>query len=236
MSLPRFIGEKEGNYLILKDQECNHAVKVLRVKQNDLIEINTLDGNFYLAKVEDISKNQLIALPIEKIPIKEEEFKITLYQCMPNQLSKIDEIIEPLSQLGVYKLVPVISKNSAVKEQDVNKKLEKWQRKALNSIKQCKRPFPLIIEKPIKLYNIKSNDELKVVFYEKEKQNKVKKFMNKTLKTVSVFIGNEGGFKEEEIEYLKKGGFVPLSLGDHILKMETAIIIGICQIKCILEN
>jgi len=107
---------------------------------------------------------------------------------------------------------------------------------ALNSIKQCKRPFPIIIEKPLKLYNIKSNDDLKVVFYEKEQQNKAKMLMNNNFKAASVFIGNEGGFKGEEIEYLKKEGFIPLSLGDYILKMETAIIIGICQIKCILEN
>ena len=231
MSLPRFIGEKEDDYLILKDQEYSHAVKVLRIKQNDLIEINTLDGNIYLAKVKEISKNHLKALPIEKISVKEEGLKITLYQCMPNQLSKIDDIIEPLSQLGVYKLIPVISKNSAVKEQDIVKKLEKWQKIALNSIKQCKRPFPLIIEKPIKLYNIKSDDDLKVVFYEKEEQNKAKMLMNKTFYSVSVLVGNEGGFKEEEIEFLKNEGFIPMSLGEYILKMETAIIVGICQIK-----
>ena len=231
MNVHRFIGEKQGEVLILKDEEYHHAVKVLRVKLNDLIEINTLDGNVYVAKVLEIKKNQLIAKPIEKFSVKEESKKITLFQCMPNHLSKIDEIIEPLSQLGVYKLVPVISKNSAVKSQDVIKKIGKWEKIALNSIKQCKRPFPIIIEKPIKLYNISSKDDLKVVFYEKEKYNNVKMLKDQIYNSACVVIGNEGGFTDEEITYLKKEGFLPLSLGEYILKMETAIIVGICQIK-----
>lgn len=101
--------------------------------------------------------------------MEEEDFRITLYQCMPNQLSKIDDIIEGVSQLGVYRFVPVISERSAVKTKDVLKKIKNG-KKALNSIKQCKRLYPVIIENPVKLEDIKSDDEGKFVFTKRKRR------------------------------------------------------------------
>lgn len=235
MSYPTFIGLYEKEFLILVDEEYHHAVKVKRIKEGQIIQVNDLQGNIFLGEVLKIEKNKVIVKPIEKIEIKNPSYKITLFQCMPNQLSKIDDIIEPISQLGVDRFIPVISKHSAVKVSDIEKKIPKWEKIALNSIKQCNRTFPLIIDKPIKLSNISSVDDFKVVFYEKEYENKVKNFMNNKYFSCSIVIGNEGGFEESEIEHLKNKGFITLSLGNYILKMETAIIVGICQIKLILE-
>ncbi|WP_297888088.1 RsmE family RNA methyltransferase [Sulfurihydrogenibium sp.] len=235
MSYPIFIGNPEGDYLVLTDEEYHHAVNVKRIKEGFLIEVNDLKGNMYLGEVVKIDKNKVVVKPIEKLHIKTPLYKITLYQCMPNQLSKIDDIIEPVSQLGVDRFVPVLSKNSAVKLSDIEKKIPKWEKIALNSVKQCRRLFPVVIDKPIKLSNINSNDQLKVVFYEKEKENKVKNLIDKKYSSCSVVIGNEGGFDEYEIQELKNKGFISLTLGDYILKMETAIIVGVCQIKLILD-
>ena len=236
MSYPLFIGKFEDDFLVLTDEELHHAVKVRRLKEGDKIEVNDLQGNIYLGEIVKIEKNKAIVRPIKKQEIKTPEYKITLYQCMPNQLSKIDDIIEPISQLGVDRFVPVLCKNSAVKQSDVEKKLLKWEKIALNSIKQCRRLYPLSIDKPIKLSNINNYDDLKVVFYEKEYVRKTKDLIGKSYQNCSIVIGNEGGFEEFEIKELVSKGFLSLSLGDYILKMETAIIVGICQIKMILER
>jgi len=235
MSYPTFIGNFEGDFLVLTDEEFHHAVKVRRIKEGNLVEVNDLKGNLFLGEVLKIEKKKVLIKPLEKVEVKQPNYRITLYQCMPNQLSKVDDIIEPISQLGVDRLVPVICKNSAVGFQEVEKKIPKWEKIALNSIKQCRRLFPLVIDKPIKLSNISNDDDLKVVFYEKEKVNKLKDFINSRYSSCSLVIGNEGGFTEEEIESLKSKGFVTVSLGDYILKMETAIIVGVCQTKFILE-
>ena len=235
MSYPTFIGNVEGDFLVLTDEEFHHAVKVRRIKEGNLVEVNDLKGNLFLGEVLKIEKKKVLIKPLEKVEVKQPNYRITLYQCMPNQLSKVDDIIEPISQLGVDRLVPVVCKNSAVGFQEVEKKIPKWEKIALNSIKQCRRLFPLVIDKPIKLSNISNDDDLKVVFYEKEKVNKLKDFINSRYSSCSLVIGNEGGFTEEEIESLKSKGFVTVSLGDYILKMETAIIVGVCQTKFILE-
>ncbi len=230
MNRERFIGQIENGFAYLTDEELHHA-RVKRIKIKDKIEINDLKGNIYLTEVLEITKRYIKCRLIKKISVEEEDFKITLYQCMPNHLSKIDHIIESISQLNVYKLVPVISQFSAVKEKDILKKIKKWEKKALNSLKQCKRVYPVIIENPVKLKDINSSDEGKFVFYEKEKERTVKDFLNINIRNVSVVIGPEGGFSEKEIELLKKKGFVPLTMGKNILTMETAIITGICQIR-----
>ncbi|MGC8868568.1 MAG: RsmE family RNA methyltransferase [Sulfurihydrogenibium sp.] len=235
MSYPTFIGNFEGDFLVLTDEEFHHAVKVRRIKEGNLVEVNDLKGNLFLGEVLKIEKKKVLIKPLEKVEVKQPNYRITLYQCMPNQLSKVDDIIEPISQLGVDRLVPVVCKNSAVGFQEVEKKIPKWEKIALNSIKQCRRLFPLVIDKPIKLSNISNDYDLKVVFYEREKVNKLKDFINGRYSSCSLVIGNEGGFTEEEIESLKSKGFVTVSLGDYILKMETAIIVGVCQTKFILE-
>ncbi len=235
MSYPRFIGRVEDGYAFLESDEFHHAVKVRRIKEGYRIEVNDLNGNVYLTEIERIEKKRVIAKVIEKLKVEEERLKITLFQCMPNHLSKIDDIIEPISELGVYKLVPVISKNTAVKEKDILKKIKKWEKIAINSIKQCRRLYPLKIEKPVRLKEIKTEDKIKIVFYEREREKTVKEVKEKA-DSVSVLIGAEGGLTEEEIEILKEKGFETYSLGKNILRMETAIIVGICQVKFVISD
>jgi len=100
----------------------------------------------------------------------------------------------------------VITERSAVKEKDVLKKIDRWKKIALNSIKQCRRLYP------VEILNLK-----------KEKIKKVK--------SVAVFVGPEGGITDRELDILSKKGFRSASLGDYILKMETAVIVGVCQVN-----
>jgi 16S rRNA (uracil1498-N3)-methyltransferase len=230
MAYPRFIGKIEGSYGFLTDEEFHHA-KVKRIKKGYKIEINDLHGNVYLSEVEEIGKRELKAKILQKLPVEENPLKITLFQCMPNQLSKIDDLIEPVSELGVYELVPVISKNSAVKEKDVLKKIKKWEKIALNSIKQCERLFPVKVRKPIKFSEINLNSDIGFIFYEREKEQTLKNFIGKKANTVSVIIGAEGGITKDELNFAVKKGFKSVSLGKNILKMETAVISSVCQVN-----
>ncbi len=230
MSLPRFIGKIEKDRAILENEEFNHA-KVRRIKEKSKIEINDLQGNVYLVEVISVEKRKIIGKILEKLPQEEEKLDITLYLCMPNHLSKVDELIEPISELGVNTLVPVISTFSSIKENQLEKKIKKWKKIALNSIKQCKRLYPLTIDNPQKLTDIKPKGEYRFVFYEKEKINTLKDYLDKEAKRIDILIGPEGGLTEEEIFHLKIKGFETASLGRYILRMETAVITAVCQVK-----
>ncbi len=230
MAVPRFIGNIENNKVILEGEEFHHA-KVKRIREGEKIEINDLKGNIYLVQVEKVEKRKLIGKVLEKIEQKEEKLKINLYLCMPNHLSKVDDLIEPISELGVTTLIPVLSKYSAVKTKDIQRKIKKWEKIALNSIKQCKRLFPLEINEPVNIKDIKPKGEYRFVFYEKEKINTLKNYLEKEGNNIDILIGGEGGLAEEEIINLKTKGFEAVSLGENILRMETAVITAVCQVK-----
>ncbi len=234
MATPRFIGKVEDDAAILEGEEAKHA-NVKRIKTGEIIEINDLKGNVYLCKVRNVSKKKVKAEILEKLPTDsfQPKVEITLYLAIPNRPAKVDELIESLSQLGVSKLVPVLISRTAVKKKDVKKKLEKWRKIALNSIKQCKRLYPLSIEEPIGLGDIIPSGDLKVFFYEREREKTLKELCKESLnvKSVDVIIGNEGGFTEEEATVLIQKGFEPYSLGNLILTMETAVIAGISQLN-----
>ncbi len=230
MAVPRFIGNVENNKVVLEGEEFHHA-KVKRIREGEKIEINDLKGNIYLVQVEKIEKKKLIGKVLEKIEQKEEKLIINLYLCMPNHLSKVDDLIEPISELGVTTLIPVLSKYSAVKTGDIQRKIKKWEKIALNSIKQCKRLFPLDIKEPVNIKDIKPKGEYRFVFYEKEKINTLKSYLGKEGKVIDILIGAEGGLAKEEIINLKTKGFEAVSLGENILRMETAVTTAVCQVK-----
>ncbi|NPA57785.1 MAG: 16S rRNA (uracil(1498)-N(3))-methyltransferase [Aquificae bacterium] len=228
MGLARFIGQVKNGRFSLEGEEYHHA-KVRRIKEGQLIEVNNLQGEVFLCRVEEVGKKQIRGEVVGKVNPPEEKIRIELFLGMPNRLSKVDELIEPITELGVERLIPVITKNSAVKPQQVIKKLPKWEKISLNSIKQCGRLFPVKIEKPIKIGEIKTQAEKKVLFYEKERERSLT--AGESCKTAAVVVGGEGGFTEEEVRLLEEKGFLPYSLGEYILRMETAVITSICQVK-----
>ncbi|WP_291492708.1 16S rRNA (uracil(1498)-N(3))-methyltransferase [Desulfurella sp.] len=231
MSLPCFIGKVSDSHIIIESQEYHHAVNVKKLKINDKIEVNDLNGNCFVATINKIEKNYLIAIIDSKITKDIPKTDITLYQCLPNKLSKIDELIEPISQLNVKTFIPVISQHCALKPKDIQNKIAKWEKIAIQSIKQCKRLFPVIIEKQQNLFDINPKEQLKIVFYENEKNNTLKSLKIKTFDSIAIVIGPEGGFCESEILHLQKKGFIALSLSKNILKTEVATISALAQIE-----
>jgi 16S rRNA (uracil1498-N3)-methyltransferase len=129
--------------------------------------------------------------------------------------------------------VPTVSEFCSLKAKDIQKKLHKWEKIAIQSIKQCKRLYPLAIQNQQKLLNINSNESLKIVFYENEKNKTLKDLPIKNIESVAVVIGPEGGFSKNEIIALQEKGFVALNLSTNILKTEVAIIAALAQIELI---
>ncbi len=229
MGYPRFLGFVEGSQFIIQDEEYLHA-KVRRVKEGHKIEINDLQGNIYLGVVTYIDKKSIKGEILQKIPAIEDNFSVNLFLGMPNKLSKIDELIPAITELGVKSFIPVITHNTAVKEKDILKKLLKWKKISLNAIKQCRRLFPVQINRPVSTDKISPTSAVKIAFYEKEKERTLKDIKIST-DSVDIFIGAEGGITEEEIEILKSKGFETFSLGSYILRMETAVITGLSQVN-----
>ncbi|MDH3360455.1 MAG: RsmE family RNA methyltransferase, partial [Desulfobulbaceae bacterium] len=143
--------------------------------------------------------------------------------------------------LGVATIHPYVSQHCSVKERNPNKE-QRWQRIALEACKQCKRPtVPECREVSNfdSLLNESADATIKIIFWEQEKSRTlVDLFPAETPPPASVMalFGPEGGFSQEEINQAIKAGFTPISLGNRILRAETAVISGSAILQFLLGN
>jgi len=226
--MDRFFGRVEGDRAVVEGEEFRHF-KVKRVKVGDAVEV--VDGeSSYLCRVRKIEKKRAELEVLEKLPPRLPKVSVILYQCVPIKLSTFDEVIEVASQTGAEEIVPVISKRSFQKVSVLEEKRRRWEAVARESLKQCGRQLPIRIGKPIRLEEIKVTDGLKIFPFERGGENLCSFLEGKREQKAAVIVGAEGGFAEEEAEFLKRSGWNAVSLGDFVLKTPTAAAVSVATI------
>jgi 16S rRNA (uracil1498-N3)-methyltransferase len=217
--------------VVIDDQDdVKHIVKVLRLQQGDEVEICDGENTEYVAAISSLD-NKSIRLNIMKkwTGRTEAPIEITLFQGIPKS-TKMDMIIQKCTELGIKRIVPMITERTIVQLKDQKseeKKIERWQKIADEAAKQSKRGVIPKILPPLALSEaIKASKEfdLAVIPYEREEGLGLKGILGQQTNTVKVgiYIGPEGGFGEKEIEEAKNAGVIPVSLGPRILRTETA--------------
>lgn len=227
-----FVDEKciSDNFIEITGDDVKHIYKVLRLKLGDKININNCKGSEFLATIKEITKSSVLCEINEKVDINNESpVEVYLYQGMP-KAAKMDLIVQKATELGVLKITPVITKRVVVKnELKEFKKIDRWNKIALEACKQSKRSVIPKVEEPIEfeslIQELKSKD-LIVVPYENKEEVGIKTVVNKLkeikIKSIAIVIGPEGGFEEEEIEEFSSIGAEIVTLGPRILRTETA--------------
>ena len=142
-------------------------------------------------------------------------------------------VIEKATELGVSGVYPVMTDNCTVARQIVEKKVQKWQKIMYESSKQCERAVVPVCFEPCTISELleKNSFDKVIVFCERIADKTIRdsfrgKPINKDDK-VLVIIGPEGGFSQKEFEFFKERGFEMLTLGELILRAETAVTVGL---------
>ena len=237
----------ENNNIIINGDDVNHIINVLRMKKGDKIRVCNQDtGDNYNAQITQYTKNEVDCEIIEKInKTTESNVHITLFQGLP-KFEKMELIIQKNTEVGVNRIVPVITERTVVKidEKVASKKLDRWQKIAEIAAKQSMRDVIPKIDNIIKLKDMDTtNFDAVLVAYENEEHNKLKdelQNLKQKLKSnssnnnskdntedtlqynIAIVIGPEGGIAEKEIEMLAEKNARFVSLGKRILRTETA--------------
>jgi len=222
----RFITENykiDENRIEIFGEEAKHIL-VTRNNIGDEIELNE-----YICKIISIDKNSIMCEIVgqaEQVGVP--NAKITLYQALLKS-DKMEYVIQKSVELGVSEIVPFKSKNVVVKvdNKDIDKKTQRWNKIALEAVKQCGRS-DIVSVKNIMDFNQMSNELSKfdkvILAYENEKEP-LKNILQSLGKkeNIAIIIGCEGGFNLEEVdEILTNKNAVSVSLGSRILRAETA--------------
>ena len=233
-------------------ENYNHLVKSLRVEKGEdvLCSVDEFAHAFdYRSIVKDINAEKITLSIEENVDANELPIKINLYQGI-TKFDKFEFIIEKAVELGVYSICPVASEYCVAKIEDkkTDKKIDRFNKISKAAAEQSKRhiipkvyepiSFKKVIENvstvrcdnkgnTIKMYNLLLYENARGMLGTKEKIDEIIKShrdKNADKIEVNVIIGPEGGFSEKEINLAKESGLDILSLGDRILRTETAAI------------
>ncbi len=208
----------------LEGDEAKHLAQVLRIQSGAWITVFDGLGNFTEARVLSVSK-QRIDLMLEIAESKPTPLpEITLAQAIPKG-KNMDWIVQKSVELGVSKIQPLVTRNTIVSPGD--EKAEKWRRTSLEACKQCAQFTIPVIAEPISFDAwIKSPDpsELKIIASLAENPQNFRETLaaHPEIESVTILIGPEGDFTPQETEVALAAGFIPVTLGDLVLRVETA--------------
>jgi 16S rRNA (uracil1498-N3)-methyltransferase len=234
-TLRRFFVEeiRENNGLCsITGPEAKHITKVLRMRPGDRFILMDGKGARFQVLIEFAGAQEVgvvVEKPVPKPPHSPVE--ITVCQAFPKSRA-MDYLIQKTSELGVDCIIPFSSERTVVrfKEDRLANKMRHWCEIAQNSAKQCDRSTPAKIEQPSSFRDVMRKwsrvDALKVVLWEEEGAKDLKSLLRapSSAKDFAGMVGPEGGFTGEEIDVARDAGFISVSLGNRILRAETAAI------------
>ncbi len=226
----------EGNITISDKENYFHIARSLRARTGEKLFLIDENQIRYDTTISKITKTE-IQVRIEKsYPSKRFlDFELHLAQS-PLRSDAQNLLIEKATELGVYCIYPIKTDNCVLNFETIDKKIPKWQKVMYEASKQCERAFiPKCLECTT-IENLLSDMKFDkvLVFCERIANRTIRDvFEQKNISKgdkILVIIGPEGGFSQREFEFFKQNKLEMLTLGDLILKAETATTVALGNI------
>ena len=214
---------------IVEGNEFHHMTDVLRHKVGYKTILCDNSGYDFYATIERIEKNYAVCRIDEKVKNPTETEKdISLYICAIKS-EKMDLAIQKAVELGVKRIIPVISQLTNEK----NVRIERLERIIMEASKQCGRASLCKISNPKSFDNVlidMTKSQSAIMAYENEDKTMLRDLDLKDKQSIALLVGSEGGFTKEEVEKAKENGIEVFSLGKRILRAETASIASLAYL------
>lgn len=224
---------------LIEGEDAQHIRKSLRMKEGEELTLVSPDGTEHLCVIKSLTDGVEIKELSSKPCDQEPTVKVTLYQGLTKG-DKMDFIVQKAVELGVTEIVPTLTYRciSRPDEKSINKKVARWQKIALGAAQQSRRGIVPQVKPMVTLKEAAENaksDDVSIVFYEGGGET-IASLLKDSPKSVSIFIGSEGGFEESEIDALVSAGTINATLGKRILRAETAPLAALSAIMFYTDN
>lgn len=239
--MPRFFVEDiEGDRLTITGDDARHIGRSLRMKPGEELTLCDTRGTDCLCVIESVSETDVIVQVTQRRKSDTEPtVRVTIYQGYPKG-DKLETVIEKAVELGVSRIVPVLTERSVARPDDKSaaRKLERWQRRALEAAKQCGRGCIPQVEPMISFASLAGRmkeHDLAIFCYELGGRP-LPQAIGDAPSDVGIFIGPEGGISSAEAKALTDAGAVPVTLGKRILRTETAPLAALTAVMLLTGN
>lgn len=234
-----FVNEIIGDEVVLDGEQSRHIAKSLRMRVGDMLMLCDGNANDYGSIIEEITKDSVrLKICYKQVSEQEPSCCVTIYQGVPKS-SKLEDIIQKCVELGVTRIVPTLTKRcvSRPDEKSGARKNARYNKIALEAAQQSGRGIVPQIDdiKPLKQAVAEDDSEIKIVFYEGGGAL-LRNIINSDTKSVSIYIGPEGGFEESEVELIEVNGGNRATLGKRILRTQTAPVAALTAIMLLTGN
>jgi len=231
--------------VVLGKRQAHQIRNVLRMNKGDRVIVLDNTGYEYEAVLTEIEKDGVLGRIEQKRPAAgEPQVRLTLYQSLLSR-DKFELVLQKCTEVGVSRFVPVITQRSLVRGADTvtPNKLARWQRIITEAAEQSHRGRIPELDLPIEFEEAVSSladHDLSLIASPDEHNTTLRKALHKSNRTrpqtVALFIGPEGGFTDQELKLVCDAGTTPVSLGQRILRTETAAVVTTALILYELEN
>jgi 16S rRNA (uracil1498-N3)-methyltransferase len=218
----------DGKIITVTGDEAHHIRDVMRLKVSDRVVAFDGTGHEYVGVLKELGPKSVVVEIIQtRVPSGAQNFTITLIQAIPKK-EKMDYIVEKATELGVFRIVPVMTERTIV-DWDQKKKdssADRWRRISLAASKQCGRlDIPSIesVRNFKETLKDKAEYNLALIAALSEDAIPLKKILSGFKSgNIVVAIGPEGDFTPDEIKMAEGAGYKLVGLGRRVLKSDTA--------------
>ena len=225
----------DGDDVILKDQVAHQLVHVLRSHPGDRIVVLDDSGWELQVKLDVVTPKQVRGTITDSAAsARETSTRVTLYQGVLKS-DKFEFVLQKGTELGIAAFVPMACARSVSRPnvgREAGSRLTRWRRIITEAAEQSRRGRIPALEGPVDFFSVCEKIEGRAIIpWEQEGTNGLKSTLQRWRSdgsyspSVDILVGPEGGFTEEEVEYARNRSIVPVSLGERILRAETAGIV-----------
>lgn len=230
MTLPRFFAPdlSPDREFFLPADEAHHLTRVLRARAGDEIAVFDGRGREYRARIESAARDRVLLRTLEPLRVPAPpRVAVTLVQAVLKGRS-MDDVVRDATMMGVASIVPVLTEHTDVKPAVVMREgtLERWERIALASVKQCRRATVPVITPPHSFADALATlgAPAKVLMAEPSldvgTRTLREAFAGGVPDRVDVLLGPEGGWSPREVAAAVAAGCLPVSLGSLTIRAE----------------
>jgi len=210
---------------VILGADFHHIKNVMRSKVGDNL-IVCQDGICFKAIINSFTNDEVVCSLETELETPLKDFHVTIAQGLIRR-ERFEYMLQKATELGADSIIPMMSQHSIVKvdPQKVGFKIDRWNKITKEASEQSHRNTKCLVHSIEDLHSIKFKSfDIVLVAYEKENMSHSLKFiLQSKFKKILVLIGPEGGFSEEEIQFLSGYGNVDfIGLGNRILRSETA--------------
>ena len=220
----------ENSTSLLSKEHTHYVVNVMRLKRGSIINFFNIEGEWE-SEIVFLEKERVEVKFLKKVKEPQKKNKIELAICLVKK-NPMETILQKATELGVSKIIPIISERTEVKELNY----DRAKKIVIEATEQSNQMFPPEILNVVKLkYFLKNLDPTtKLLFGDVNSKDNLSIEKFKNLKSLTILIGPEGDFSPSEREFiLSFSQVMPFTISNNILRSDTAVISAISLVNFI---